>query len=46
MSVFRLTGMEFSLLELLLSRSGEAFSRSEILEEVWGYAPDGHVDTA
>ena len=41
----RLTGMEFSLLELLVSRSGEAFSRSEILQEVWGYAPDGHVDT-
>jgi len=31
----RLTGMEFSLLELLVSRSGEAFSRSEILQEVW-----------
>ena len=32
----RLTGMEFSLLELLVSRSGEAFSRAEILQEVWG----------
>jgi len=31
----RLTGMEFSLLELLVSRSG-AFS-PEILQEVWGY---------
>jgi len=29
----RLTGMEFSLLELLVSRSGEAFSRSEILQK-------------
>lgn len=36
----RLTGMEFSLLELLVSRSGEPFSRSEILQEVWGYTPN------
>ncbi|MEB3267907.1 MAG: response regulator, partial [Leptolyngbya sp.] len=28
----RLTGMEFSLLELLVSRSGEPFSRAEILQ--------------
>lgn len=41
----RLTGMEFSLLELLVSRSGEAFSRGEILKEVWGYTPERHVDT-
>ena len=41
----RLTGMEFSLLELLVSRSGEAFSRSEILRQVWGYTPERHVDT-
>nr|YP_009391547.1 putative transcriptional regulator OmpR [Platysiphonia delicata]ARW59691.1 putative transcriptional regulator OmpR [Platysiphonia delicata] len=41
----RLTGMEFSLLELLVSRAGEAFSRSSILEEVWGYTPERHVDT-
>ena len=41
----RLTGMEFSLLELLVSRSGEAFSRSEILQEVWGYTLERHVDT-
>lgn len=41
----RLTGMEFSLLELLVSRSGEAFSRAAILQEVWGYTPERHVDT-
>jgi OmpR family response regulator RpaB len=41
----RLTGMEFSLLELLMSKSGEAFSRSCILQEVWGYTPERHVDT-
>ena len=41
----RLTGMEFSLLELMVSRSGEPFSRGEILKEVWGYTPERHVDT-
>jgi OmpR family response regulator RpaB len=41
----RLTGMEFSLLELLMSKSGEAFSRAAILQEVWGYTPERHVDT-
>ena len=41
----RLTGMEFSLLELLVGRSGEPFSRGEIIKEVWGYTPERHVDT-
>ena len=41
----RLTGMEFSFLQLLVSRSGEAFSRGEILRQVWGYTPERHVDT-
>ena len=41
----RLTGMEFSLLELLVGRSGEPFSRGEILKEVWSYTPERHVDT-
>lgn len=41
----RLTGMEFMLLELLVGRSGEPFSRAEILEQVWGYTPERHVDT-
>nr|YP_009402635.1 regulatory component of sensory transduction system [Compsopogon caeruleus]ARX95993.1 regulatory component of sensory transduction system [Compsopogon caeruleus] len=41
----RLTGMEFSLLELLVSRAGEPFSRASILQEVWGYTPERHVDT-
>ena len=40
-----LTHMEFSLLELLISRPGEPISRREILEKVWGYTPDSHVDT-
>ena len=41
----RLTGMEFSLLELLLSKAGESFSRAAILQDVWGYTPERHVDT-
>nr|YP_009296699.1 regulatory component of sensory transduction system [Apophlaea sinclairii]AOM65839.1 regulatory component of sensory transduction system [Apophlaea sinclairii] len=41
----RLTGMEFSLLELLVSRAGLPFSRASILQEVWGYMPERHVDT-
>ena len=28
-----------------MSRSGEPFSRGEILKEVWGYTPERHVDT-
>ena len=41
----RLTGMEFSLLELLVSNSGQAFSRQEILQYVWSYPPDHRIDT-
>ena len=37
--------MEFSLLEWLVSHSGEVFSRSEILQQVWGYTSEDHVDT-
>jgi OmpR family response regulator RpaB len=41
----RLTGMEFNLLNLLINGAGEIFSRSVILEEVWGYTPERNVDT-
>lgn len=41
----RLTGMEFSLLELLVSNSGKPFSRSDILQQVWSYPPDHRIDT-
>ncbi|EDZ93134.1 MAG: response regulator [Limnospira sp. PMC 1291.21] len=34
-----LTYIEFNLLELLFKRSGEAVSRSEILQQLWGYTP-------
>ena len=41
----RLTGMEFSLLELLVNNSGKAFSRNEILQHVWSYPADHRIDT-
>jgi OmpR family response regulator RpaB len=41
----RLTGMEFSLLELLISNSGKPYSRGEILQHVWSYPPDHRIDT-
>ncbi len=41
----RLTGMEFSLLELMVNNSGQAFSRNEILQHVWSYPADHRIDT-
>jgi OmpR family response regulator RpaB len=41
----RLTGMEFSLLELLMGSSGQPFSRADILQHVWSYPPDHRIDT-
>lgn len=41
----RLTGMEFSLLELLVGNSGQPFSRNEILQFVWSYPADHRIDT-
>ncbi len=41
----RLTGVEYSLLELLVSHSGKSFSRAEILQQVWGYGAEQHADT-
>lgn len=41
----RLTGMEFNLLELLISRSGEAISRLDMLDHLWGYRPEKSSDS-
>jgi two-component system, OmpR family, response regulator RpaB len=41
----RLTGMEFSLLELLIANHGKPFTRAEILQQVWSYPPDHRIDT-
>ena len=40
-----LTGIEFSLLELLISNAGKRLSRTTILDNVWGYTPERYVDT-
>ena len=41
----RLTGMEFSMLELLVQRAGVAIPRLELLETVWGYRPERASDS-
>ena len=41
----KLTGMEFNLLELLVTKAGERLSRSFILDSVWGYTPERYLDT-
>jgi OmpR family response regulator RpaB len=41
----KLTGMEFKLLEFLISKSGECLSRWAILRAVWGYTPKRYRDT-
>lgn len=41
----KLTGMEFNLLELLVTKAGERLSRSMILDRVWGYTPERFLDT-
>ncbi len=41
----RLTGREFSLLEMLVSCGGRTVSRSEIIEKVWSYNLEQKVDT-
>ena len=42
--LLRLTGIEFDLLELLMSQSGQALSRGDILQAIWGYAPTRNSD--
>lgn len=39
-----LTGREFSLLEYLMRSPGEAFTRGQILEHVWGYDFDPNTN--
>ena len=41
----KLTGMEFNLLELLVTKAGERLSRSMILDRVWGYTPERYLYT-
>lgn len=44
-AVVKLTRKEFDLLFLLASNPGRAFTRSELLEEVWDFAWDGDTAT-
>ncbi|NJK40930.1 MAG: response regulator [Acaryochloridaceae cyanobacterium SU_2_1] len=41
----QLTHLEFNLLELLVNHRGEAVSRLEFLQKVWGFTPSGNLDT-
>lgn len=41
----RLTHTEFSLLELLVTKTGDTLSRTFILKNIWGYAPERYFDT-
>lgn len=41
----KLTSIEFNLLELLITKAGEVLSRPVILNLVWGYIPERHLDT-
>jgi DNA-binding response OmpR family regulator len=43
--LIELTKKEFDLLELLASNPGQAFSRQQLLEIVWGYQFDGYNHT-
>ncbi len=40
----RLTEREYKLLSLLAGRAGRSVSRAEILEKIWGYAPQRQSD--
>ena len=44
-NVISLTPKEFELLHLFVSNPGKAFSRSELLEEIWGYQFEGYDHT-
>lgn len=41
----KLTVIEFALLELLVEATGKKLSRTEILTNIWGYAPERYSDT-
>jgi OmpR family response regulator RpaB len=44
-SAIKLTNIEFNVLELLLENTGNYLSRTKILDNIWGYTPERHVDT-
>jgi OmpR family response regulator RpaB len=40
-----LTGIEFSLLHLLIQNKDQKLSRATILDNIWGYTPERDIDT-
>lgn len=40
-----MTAKEFDLLQLFMKHPGRAFSRQQLLEQVWGYGQGGHEHT-
>lgn len=40
----QLTGIEFDVLKLLVSKAGQTVSRSDILQQVWGYSANHYAD--
>lgn len=40
----QLTGIEFDVLRLLVSKAGQTVSRSDILQQVWGYSANHYAD--
>ena len=43
--LIKLTALEFSLLEVLVSKPGKVIARSDIFSILWGYAEFRYVDT-
>jgi DNA-binding response OmpR family regulator len=44
-SAIELTAREFDLLWFFVTNQGRVFSRSELLDTVWGYGHDGYEHT-
>ncbi|NJR56017.1 MAG: response regulator [Acaryochloris sp. CRU_2_0] len=40
----QLTGIEFDVLKLLVSKAGQTVSRADILQQVWGYSANHYAD--
>jgi OmpR family response regulator RpaB len=40
----QLTGIEFDVLKLLVSKAGQTVSRADILQHVWGYSANHYAD--
>jgi two-component system OmpR family response regulator len=43
--LLEMTAKEFDLLQMFMTHPGRAFSRQQLLEQVWGYAQGGYEHT-